>query len=156
VSTSSSFYRGFHIVLVSLDIIGKVVSLPNLSEISNCYVIQGFDHDFDGGNSPEGKSIQDTWNNQVNAGMSTEAFYVRVISFYSSDIDWLSQAQIMLRTFPFLLYIPAESIRAQEKIKSEVEKVARKMVHAQSDMPKGRTLLSLMSEQMRCLSYLYG
>jgi hypothetical protein len=89
-------------VLVSLDIIGKVVSLPNLSEISNCYVIQGFDHDFDGGNSPEGKSIQDTWNNQVNAGMSTEAFYVRVISFYSSDIDWLSPR-------PKLCYEPSHS-----------------------------------------------
>ncbi len=42
------------------DIIGKV----------------GFNHDFEQGKSQDAKDIQKAWTDQVNAGMTTAAFYV--------------------------------------------------------------------------------
>ena len=43
-----------------MDIIGKV----------------GFNHDFEQGKSQDAKDIQKAWTDQVNAGMTTAAFYV--------------------------------------------------------------------------------
>ncbi|ESK84361.1 cytochrome p450 [Moniliophthora roreri MCA 2997] len=88
----------------------------------------GFNHDFKGGETQEAKDIQKAWTDQVNAGMETAAFY----------------AQIFLRTFPFLLYIPVDAIQKQGDIKMVINRLAEMFLKRGADVEKGRNLLSLM------------
>jgi len=97
---------------VTLDVIGRV----------------GFDYDFQFGESPDAKSIQNAWKEQVNLSMSRSAFV----------------AQIFLRTFPFLLNIPVKAIQAQGATKSTCARISKKLIEQGRFQEKGRTLLSHM------------
>ncbi|KAK7043905.1 hypothetical protein VNI00_008071 [Paramarasmius palmivorus] len=98
--------------IATLDIIGRV----------------GFNHDFKGGETQDAKDIQNAWTEQVNAGMTTAAFY----------------AQIFLRTFPFLLSVPVDAIQKQGDIKMVINRLAEKFLAKGADIEKGRNLLSIM------------
>ncbi|KJA16707.1 hypothetical protein HYPSUDRAFT_47076 [Hypholoma sublateritium FD-334 SS-4] len=102
----------------TLDIIGKV----------------GFNHDFEQGKSQDAKDIQKAWTDQVNAGMTTAAFY----------------AQIFLRTFPFILSIPVEAIQKQGDIKNVINRLANKFISEKGELvenektEKAKNLLAIM------------
>jgi len=106
-----------------------LIDLTHWSAIAALDVIGrcGFNHDFQCGETDDGKSILHAWRTQVSAGMHTSAFI----------------ALVVLRTFPFITSLPIPAIQAQGEIKTTVRKLAQQIMN--SDNPQRNTdVLSLL------------